>query len=73
MENNFEQYETLISSMFEVAKVYLDMEIGAFLLVWAGELIRDLVAEGYCWSARLTDEKPCEAVGVDLTWTEYNG
>ena len=72
MENNFKQYETLLGSAAETAEACLDMEGGAFLLAWAGELIRDLVSAGYCRSARLTIQKLCETVGVDWAWTEYD-
>lgn len=65
MENNFEQYEALLDSASEAAEACLDMEGGAFLLSWVGELIQDLTAEGYCRSARLTAQKLCEAIGVD--------
>lgn len=73
MENNFEQYEALLSNVSEVAEACLDMEGGAFFLSWVGELIQKLAAKGYCRSAHLTAEKLCEAVGVDLTWAEYDG
>ena len=72
MENDFEQYETLLDRASEAAEACLDMEGGAFLLAWAGELIRDLVSAGYCRSARLTIQKLCESVGVDWTWSEYD-
>ena len=72
MENNFKQYERLLDSEAEVAEACLDMEGGAFLLAWTGELIRDLVAVGYLKSARLTLQKLCESVGVDWMWMEYD-
>lgn len=70
MENNFEHYETLLGSASEVAETCLDMEGGAFLLAWVGELIQDLAAEGYCRSAGLTAQKLCGTVGVDWAWVE---
>ncbi|MDE6261325.1 MAG: hypothetical protein K2M42_10795 [Oscillospiraceae bacterium] len=70
MENNFEQYRTLLDSASEAAEACLDMEGGAFLLAWAVELIQNLVAKGYCRSALLTAQKLCEAVGIDWAWTE---
>ena len=70
MENNFEQYGTLLGSASEAAEVCLDMEGGAFFLAWAGELIQDLAAMGYCRSARLTAQKLCQAVGVDWACAE---
>lgn len=72
MENNFEQYETLLGSASEAAEVCLDMEGGAFLLAWVGELIQALAAKGCCRSACLTAQKLCEAMGVDWVWTKYN-
>ena len=72
MENNFEQYETLLGRAFEMAEACLDMEGGAFSLAWIGELIRDLAAAGHFKSARLTIQKLCETVGVDWTWAEYD-
>ena len=42
MENNCEQYETLLGRTSEVAEVCLDMEDGAFLLAWTGEQARYL-------------------------------
>ena len=72
MENNFEQYEILLDSASEVAEACLDMEGGAFLLTWTGELIRDLVAAGCFRSAGLTLQKLCEAVNVDWVWVGYN-
>ena len=51
MENNFEQYEALLSNVSEVAEACLDMEGGAFFLSWVGELIQKLAAKGYCRSA----------------------
>lgn len=73
MENNFEKYEALLSGASEAAEACLDMEGGAFLLAWTGELIRDLATEGYCRSARLTAQKLCKAVGVDLAWEGHDG
>ena len=70
MENNFEQYGTLLGSASEVAEAYLDMEGGAFFLAWAGELIQDLADKGYCRSACLTDQRLCGAVGVDRVLAE---
>ena len=70
MENNFEQYGTLLDSASEAAEACLDMEGGAFFLTWAGELIQDLACKGYCRSACLTAQRLCEAVGVDWAWTE---
>jgi hypothetical protein len=72
MENNFEQYETLLGSASEVAEACLDMEDSAFLLAWAGELIQDLVAKGYRRSACLTVQKLREVVGTDCdcAWAE---
>ena len=72
MENNFEQYETLLGSASEAAEACLDMEGGAFFLSWVGELIQNLAAKGYCRSACLTVQKLCEAVDVDWAWAEYN-
>ena len=72
MENNFKQYELLLDSASEVSEACLDMEGGAFLLAWIGELIRDLATAGYCRSARLAIQKLCESVGVEWTWSEYN-
>lgn len=72
MENNFEQYETLLGIVSETAEACLDMEGGAFFLAWAGELIQDLAAKGYCRSTWLTVQKLCEAVDVDWAWTECN-
>ena len=48
MGNNFEQYRTLLDGASEAAEACLDMESGAFFLVWAGELIQDLADKGYC-------------------------
>ena len=70
MENNFEQYGTLLDSASETAEACLDMEGGAFFLAWAGELIQDLADKGYCRSACLTAQKICEAVGVDRVRAE---
>lgn len=70
MENNFEQYETLLGSASEAAEACLDMEGGAFFLSWTGELIQDLAAKGYRRSACLTAQKLCAAVGVDLVRAE---
>ena len=72
MENNFRQYEALLDSAAEAAESCLDMDGGAFWLVWAGELIRDLAAAGYFKSARLTTQKLCESVGVEWTGTGYD-
>lgn len=72
MENNFEQYGTLLDGASEAAEACLDMADGAFFLAWAGELIQDLAGKGYCRSARLTAQKLCEAVGVDWAWAERN-
>ena len=72
MEHYFEQYKTLLDSASEVAEACLDMEGGAFLLAWAGELIRDLTDEGYFKSARLTIQKLYETVGIDWAWTGYD-
>lgn len=71
MENNFKQYELLLGSAAEAAEACLDMEGGAFLLAWTGELIRGLTTAGYFRSARLTAQKLCDAAGVDWTWAEY--
>ena len=68
MENNFEQYEALLANAAEVAEACLDLEGGAFLLTWTGELIRDLVAASCFRSAGLTIHKLCEAAGVDGVW-----
>lgn len=65
MENDFEQYDTLLGCVPETAEACLDMEGGAFFLTWAGELIQDLADKGYCRSACLTAQRLCEAVGVD--------
>lgn len=43
------------------------------MLVWTGELIRDIVATGCSRSASLMIQKLCEAVGIDCAWTEYDG
>ena len=72
MENNFKQYEALLDSAAEAAEACLDMEGGALLLAWAGELIRGLTAKGYFKSARLTIQKLCEAISVDWTWSEFD-
>lgn len=72
MENNFEKYGTLLDSASEAAEACLDMEGDAFFLAWAGELIQNLVVEGYCRSARLAAQKQCKLVGVDLTWVGYD-
>ena len=72
MENNFEQYELLLGSAAEAAEACLDMEGGAFLLAWTGELIRELAAAGYFRSARLTAQKLCESVGIEWTWMGYD-
>lgn len=66
MENNFEQYETLLDSASEAAEACLDMEGGAFFLAWSDELIRELTEKGYVRSAILTMRKLCEAVGVEM-------
>ena len=73
MENNFEQYGTLLDSASETAEACLDMEGGAFFLAWAGELIQDLADKGYCRSACLTAQKLCKAVGTDCAWAERDG
>ena len=72
MENNFKQYEALLGSAAEAAEACLDMEGGAFLLAWTGELIRDLAVAGYCRSARLTIQRLCEAAGVDWARSGYD-
>ena len=72
MEKNFEQYEMLLDRASEVAEACLDMEGGAFLLAWTGELIRDLATAGCCRSAHLTIQRLCEAAGVDWTWSGYD-
>ena len=72
MENNFEQYELLLNSAVETAEACLDMEGGALLLAWTGELIRDLAAAGHFKSACLTIQKLCETAGVDWTLTGYD-
>ena len=72
MENNFEQYEAILGSAAEVAEACLDMECGAFLLAWVGELIQDLVAAGCFRSACLTIQKLCETADVDWAWTGYD-
>lgn len=72
MENNFEQYGTLLDSASEATEACLDMEGGAFFLAWAGELIQDLADKGYCRSACLTAQKLCETVGIDWAWEEHN-
>ena len=66
MENNFEQYEALLSNVSEVAEACLDMEGGAFFLAWSDELIQELTEKGYVRSAILTARKRCEAVGVEM-------
>lgn len=68
MENNFEQYKSMLTAASETANACLDMEGGTFFLAWAGELIQDLTAKGYCRSACLTGQKLCDAVGVDWPW-----
>ena len=73
MENNFEQCRTLLDSASKAAEACLDMEGGVFFLAWAGELIQDLAGKGYCRSARLTAQKPCEAAGTDWPFVAYNG
>ena len=70
MRNNFEQYDALLNSASEVTSACLDMEGGAFFLAWAGELIQDLAAMGYCRSAGLTVQKLCQAVSVDWACAE---
>ena len=72
MENNFEQYETLLGCVSETAEACLDMEGGAFFLAWAGELIQNLTSAGYFRSARLTVQKLCKAVGADCAWAEHD-
>ena len=72
MENNFKQYETLLGSAAEVAEACLNMEDGAFLLAWAGELIRDLATAACFRSALLTVQKLFEAASVDWSWSEYD-
>ena len=72
MENNFEQYGTLLDSVSEATETCLDMESGAFFLAWAGELIQDLADKGYCRSACLTAQKLCKAVGVNWAWAGYD-
>ena len=72
MENDLKQYELLLERAAEAAEACLDMEGGAFLLAWTGELIRDLAAAGYFRSANLTAQRLCESVGVDWTWSEYD-
>ena len=72
MENNFKHYELLLDSAAEAAEACLDMEGGAFLLAWTGELIRDLAAAGNFRSACLTAQKLCELVGVKWTVTGYD-
>ena len=72
MENNIEQYGTMLDSASETAEACLDMEGGAFFLTWVGELIQDLADKGYCRSACLTAQKICEAVGVDRVWAQFD-
>ena len=72
MENNFEQYETLLDRASETAEACLDMEGGAFLLAWTSELIRDLATAGNFRSACLTAQRLCKSVGVDWAWSEYD-
>ena len=72
MENNFEQYEALLGGAAEAAEACLDMEGGALLLAWAGELIRDLATAGCFRSALLTVQKLFEVSGVDWTWSGYD-
>ena len=72
MENNFKQYEALLDSAAEAAEACLDMEGGAFLLAWTGELIQDLATAGHFKSARLTIQKLCETVSIDCAWSEYD-
>ena len=72
MENNFEEYKNLVNRVSVAASAYLDMEGGAFLLAWTGELIRNLATAGCLQSARLTIQKMCESVGVDWAWTGYD-
>ena len=72
MENNFEQYGTLLDGASEAAEACLDMADGAFFLAWAGELIQDLADKGYCRSALLTAQKICETVGVDRVWAQFD-
>lgn len=72
MEDNFEQYGTLLDSASEAAEACLDMEGGAFFLAWAVELIQDLTDKGYCRSACLTAQKLCKAVGVDWRWIGHD-
>ena len=72
MENKLKQYEALLDSAAEAAEACLDIEGGAFLLAWTGELIRDLATAGNLRSARLTAQKLCESVGVEWTWAKYD-
>lgn len=67
MENNFEQYGTLLDNASEAAEACLDMEGGTFFLAWSDELIRELTEKGYVRSAVLTAQKLCEAVGVEMS------
>ena len=66
MVKKVQNYEVLLDSANEAASAYLDMEGGAFLLAWAGELIQDLAAEGNVRSAALAAKKLCEAVDVEM-------
>ena len=72
MENNFEQYETLLGRASEVAEACLDMEGGAFSLAWIGELIRDLVAAGHFKNACLTIQKLCETASIEWMCSGYD-
>ena len=71
MVKNVQNYEVLLNSANEAASAYLDMEGGAFLLAWAGELIQDLAAEGNVRSATLAAKKLCEAVDVEMQWEAF--
>ena len=68
MKNISEQYELLLESATKVASACLDMENGALLLAWSGELIRDLAAAGYVRSAALAVRKLCETVDTEAQW-----
>ncbi len=73
MRNNFKQYEARLKAAAETANACLDMEGGVFFLAWTGELLQELTAAGRFESACFAAKKLCEAAGVELEWTEYDG
>jgi len=73
MRNIFKQYEAMLEVAAETAEACLDMEGGAFFLSWIGELLQEMTAAGRFESACFAAKKLCEAVGVEVGWTEYDG